>query len=432
MRKCVLALPAIVLCLFCVGARAQPLALLDGLKIVTQENRLVKIRQQEERIAHEDTIIARSKLLPSVSTSYSQTLLEHQPGLHAGSSITPIGESSFYTYQLAVQQILYDFGGVTSLYQAAKLTEETKRLDTKRTRNSIALTFTLLYFDVLESEKMIEVAEKEVESLASHARVAAELLKSGLITKNDLLQAEVRLADARQKLLNAQNMRKINGARLNSMLAWPLSAPIHVVEPTSPRPDAPQHEGAADIAERERPEMQIADTTLKALMYEETARKSDYYPKFLAQGEKDYTKNKYAAYEQNMGITLLMQLNLFNGGSTRAAVEKAQLAQSRLRIERKRLADDIGLELEKYYLDMINAKESVRVAKEAISQAEENLRITRTKYAEGVGIARDVTDAIALRTIAETNYYRALYDSYRSGAGYLYAMGKNLKEVYDQ
>ena len=369
---------------------------------------------------------------PMSAPPTARAFLEHQPGLHAGSSITPIGESSFYTYQLAVQQILYDFGGVNSLYQAAKLTEETKRLGTKRTRNGVALTFTLLYFDVLESEKMIAVAEKEMESLASHARVAAELLESGLITKNDLLQAQVRLADARQKLLNSQNMRKINGARLNSMLTWPLSAPIHVVEPTSPCPEAPPHEGAADIAEQERPELQIADATLKALMYEEIGRKSDYFPKFLAQGERDYTKNKYAAYEQNMGITFFMQLNLFNGGSTRAAVEKVQLAQSRLRIERKRLADDIGLELEKYYLDMVNANESLRVAREAISQAEENLRITRTKYAEGVGIARDVTDAITLRTISETNYYRAVYDSYRSEAGYLYAMGKNLKEVYEK
>ena len=132
MRKCALAITALLLCLLSAVAKGEPLTLLDGLKIVTQENRLVKIRQQEERISHDDTIIARSKLLPNVSTSYSQAFLEHQPGLHAGSSITPIGESSFYTYQLAVQQILYDFGGVNSLYQAAKLTEETKRLGTKK------------------------------------------------------------------------------------------------------------------------------------------------------------------------------------------------------------------------------------------------------------------------------------------------------------
>jgi hypothetical protein len=30
----------------------------------------------------------------------------------------------------------------------------------------------------------------------------------------------------------------------------------------------------------------------------------------------------------------------------------------------------------------------------------------------------------------DTNYYRALYDYYRSEAGYLYALGKNLKDEY--
>ena len=340
------------------------------------------------------------------------------------------GERSFYTYQLVIQQILYDFGGVTSLYQAAKLTEDTKRLDTIRTRNGVALAFSTLYFDVLESEKMITVAEKEIESLASHAQVARELLQSGLITRNDLLQAEVRLADARQKLLNAQNMRKINGARVNSMLTRPLGSPVEVVEVTRPHAEPPPYEGAAEAAEKNRPELQIVDATLKALGYEETARRSEYFPKFLAQGERDYTKNKYLTYEENMGVSLSMSLNLWSGGSTRAELEKARLAQSRLRIERARLADDIGLELEKYYLDAVNASEAIRVAAGAISQAEENLRITRLKFAEGTGIARDVTDAIALRTLSETNYYRALYDYYRSEAGYLYALGKNLRDEY--
>lgn len=432
MHRCALVIPALILCLLSGVARAEPLTLIEGLTRVTEENRLVRIRQQEEKISHEDTVVARSRLLPSVNASYTQTFLEHPSGVRLGSQVVFNAEESYYTYQIAVRQILYDFGGVNSLYQAAKLMEETKRLDTKRTRNGVALAFALLYFDVLESEKMIAVAEQEMESLASHARVAREMLESGLITKNDLLQAEVRLADARQKLLNSQNMRKINGARLNSMLTWPLSTPTQVVESTKPFSEVPPHEGAADIAEKERPEMQIADATLKALTYEETARKSEYYPKFFAQGERDYIKNKFAAYEENMGISFFMQLNLFNGGSTRAAVEKTQLAESRLRIERKKLADDIGLELEKYYLDMVNANESVRVARGAISQAEENLRSTRIKYAEGVGIARDVTDAITLRALSETNYYRALYDSYRSEAGYLYAMGKNLKDVYEK
>jgi outer membrane protein TolC len=154
-------------------------------------------------------------------------------------------------------------------------------------------------------------------------------------------------------------------------------------------------------------------------------------PQFYAQGQYDYVKNKYLTYEGNAGIALVMKLSLFSGESTKAEVQKLQAAQSRLRIERKRLVEEIRLELQRHSLDMANAHERVDVAERAISQAEENLRITRLKYLEGVGVATDVTDAIALRALSETNYYRALYDRYRSEARYLHALGKNLEEEYD-
>ena len=420
----------ILLCLAPAAAWPQSLTLLEGLRIATGENRLIKIRQEEERMARTDTLVARSRLLPRAGASYGQTFLEHQPGARLGALIVETAERSYYTYRVAVQQILYDFGGVTSLYQAAKLAEETRRLDTKGVMNGVALDFAVLYFDTLESEKMITVAKREIESLESHAQVAKALFADGVITENDLLQAEVRLADARQKLLFAENLRQISGARLNSMLTRPLSTPLEVVEVARPLTETMPFEGAAATAEKERPEMQFIEASLKALDFEERARRSEYFPRFLAQGQYDYTKNKYLTYQDNLGITFLMNFNLWSGGSTGAELEKARLAESRLRIERAKLADEIRLELERYSLDTVNAGEKVRVAREALSQAEENLRIASLKYGEGVGIAVDVTDAIALRALSETNYWRSLYDYYRSEAGYLYAMGKNLEEEY--
>ena len=129
MRSCAFAVVAIIaVIVFFVPfrARSEPLTLADGLKIVTQENRLVKIRQQEEKISHEDAVIARSKLLPSVNASWGQSAFEHEIAVRVGSQVIPSAEASFYTYQLAIQQILYDFGGVNALYQSAKQTEETK------------------------------------------------------------------------------------------------------------------------------------------------------------------------------------------------------------------------------------------------------------------------------------------------------------------
>ncbi len=426
----VVLLQALVITCFCIPAFAESLSLSEGLKILTAENRLVRIREQEEKTSEADTLVARAKLLPNVYGSAGQSYLNHPPTVRINNLSAPTAQENYYAYTAAVQQLLFDFMGTVSQYKSTLALLDTKRLDTKRTRNLVSLDFASLYFDALESEKLIAVAEKETESLKAHLQVANDLYGAGVITKNDLLQAEVKLSDAKQKLLTAQNLRRINGARINTMLARPATSPVDLTEPSRVASEAVSLETAGDTAEKERPEVQIVDTTLKALGFEETARKSEYYPRFLAQGAYNYTENKYQVYEGIWSLNLLMNISLFSGGSTKAELDKIKSRRMTLAIQRKKLVEDIRLELEKYYLDLANARERIEVTKSAVAQAEENLRINKVRYAEGVGLALDVTDAIALQALAETNYYKARYDYSRSEAGYTYAIGKDLRDLY--
>jgi len=415
----------------CGHVAAEPLTLEEGVRIVTQDSHVVKIRQQEEKISEADTLIARSRLLPSVNAGAFQSYLEFEPAARLGAGLTaPTAQRDFYGYRLSAQQLLFDFFGASSVYKASKSILETKRLDTKRTKNLVALQFVFLYLDVLESERLIAVVEKEMEALEAQVTLSRDLYAGGVITKNDLLQAEVKLSDARQKLITAKNIRKIGGARLNALLARPPLSSVEVDDPANGSPDAFQLEEGFEVAEKERAEIQIVDLTMKALGYEETARGSEYLPRFLAEGKYDYVKNRYQVHEGYWSVNFLMNINLFSGGATRAEVEKVRSQKLKLGQERKRLIDDIRLEVEKYYLDQVNSTERLGVTEGAIAQAEENLRISRIRYTEGVGVATEVTDAIALLALARTNYFRARYDQQRARAGYAYAIGRDLRDVY--
>jgi outer membrane protein TolC len=189
-------------------------------------------------------------------------------------------------------------------------------------------------------------------------------------------------------------------------------------------------EAAWKRALEERPEILIADGTLKALQLDEVARKSDYYPKVFARGSYDYMQNSYQVHEGNWSLILGMNVNLFSGGSTRADVMKSRSQQYQLLEQRAKLVDDIRLEVQKYMLDLENARERNQVTRDAMEQAKENLRMNRVRYEEGVGTATEVLDAVNLTTVAEMNYYRAIYDFRRAEAGLHYATGKDLREVY--
>jgi len=199
-----------------------------------------------------------------------------------------------------------------------------KKHDAARIRNLVAIDFVLVYLDLLESENMLKVSEKEVERLQSHLRDANSLFEEGVITKNDLLQAEVRISDAKQRLLTQRNLRAVTASRLNSILVRPLTNDMQVEEirETSTQIVAMDREKAWEIAEKQRPEIQIITETMKALDLERTARKADYFPKLFLRGGYDFTENQYQVHEGNWAVTLGMGINLFQGGSTKAELMK--------------------------------------------------------------------------------------------------------------
>jgi outer membrane protein TolC len=189
-------------------------------------------------------------------------------------------------------------------------------------------------------------------------------------------------------------------------------------------------EQAWAIAAGQRPEIKIVEETMKSLDLDETARRSELYPRFIVRGGYDFTENRYQVHEGNWSVILGMGINLYSGGSTAAELLKIDAQRSRLREQREKVIEDIRLEVTRYLLDAATARERLLVTKDAVRQAEENLRINRSRYEEDVGTATEVLDAVTLMTVAETNYYRAVYDAKKAEAAVLYALGKDLTEVY--
>ena len=406
------------------------LTLSEGLRLATDNNHLVKIASFNKAIASADTSIAKSNLLPNIQASFSQTFLAHQPGAIFGPQRVFVSQKDFLSYGINVHQTIYDFGANISRYNASKTYVDLTNLDHVRIKNLVALDFINTYFDLLEAERMVGVAQKEAERFESHLKVAQSLYEEGVITRSDLLQADVMLSDAKQRLVTMKNRRSFNSSNINNILARPIYAPVQVVDMPADAPEVVELEKAWDMAGKERIEIKIIDNQLRVVDFQETAAKSGYYPTLFAQGGYNYKENRYEFPSENWSLILGVNLNVFSGGSTKAEVAKVLYQRQQLLEQKRKLIDDIKLEVEKNYLDLKNALEKIQVTKDAVGQAEENLRINKIRYEEGIGTATDVVDAITLLTTTETNYYRAVYELQRARAGLQYAIGLDLVSMY--
>jgi|Deesub1362B_J571_1020462.scaffolds.fasta_scaffold00289_35 outer membrane protein TolC len=413
------------------SSTATGLTLKEGLKIVTESGRAVKLSEAEKTSVAEDISIIRAKRLPRVDIYASQTWLRYQPQARfAPFGPVPLSEKSFLTYGFRVNQLVYDFGKVGSLVEAAEYALKAKKTEVKKIKNQVALQFVVAYLEALEAERMLEVAEEEVKRYKAHLKDTEAMYEEGLITKNDLLQAEVFLADARQRRINAENYTKITKARINSLLMRGLDEPVELDEVAEfPSVDVSLQE-AYKKAETLRPELVLIDAQRKALKKRLKALRAEYLPDVFVSGGYEYQENRYMVHEGNWSLIAGLSFNLLSGGSTKAKIRQVNAELRALELKRQILMDNIRLEIKNAYLQLLSAIHRVKVAEKAVEQAKENLRLQRLRYKEGVGTATEVTDAVVLVTRAETNYWSALYERRKAEARLFYSMGVDLTTVY--
>jgi len=76
----------------------------------------------------------------------------------------------------------------------------------------------------------VETAEKAAEALESHAEVARNFYKVGMIPINDLLQSEVEAGNAKQYVVRARNAARLARSTLNTILSRPVNAEVDIVD----------------------------------------------------------------------------------------------------------------------------------------------------------------------------------------------------------
>jgi outer membrane protein len=408
------------------------LSLEEGLTIIIETGRDVQIARSDEDVARGAVSLARSPWRPWVDLYGRETWLRYTPEAKFGPQTVITSQDQFLTYGVRATQLLYDFGKTSSSSNAAQYGLRAREMVTGRTRNQAALDFILAYLDLLESEKLLGVAREEVQRYEAHKKDTKTRFRAGVITKNEVLQAEVTLADSQQRLLSAENLRSLRESKINSLLQKPLNDAIQPDEITAdPAADLTLEE-AWTSAEASRSLLKEMDMAISAK--EEVVRsvRAEYLPTFYVSGGYEYLENRYLVHQDNWSAVAGVNINLFSGGASSSKSGMARAELRSLKLTRDKVLDGIRLEVKGAYLDLQSSAKKKEVAKTAVAQAKENLRLQRLRYKEGVGTATEVLDAVTLLTTAEANSWKSRYGFKRAEAVLLNAAGRDLVGLYKE
>jgi len=412
----VLAAPAI-------GAAAPTLTLRECLERGATDNPLLKATRRDKGIAAATVRQSASPYYPRLDLQGGYTVQQAPQGVMINGRTAETQEADYGFANAAVTYTLYDFGRRDARLRLSRANAEAVESNINAREQDVALQIIGSYFGILEAQRLVQAAEEEVAQVGEHKKIADTLFQQGMVTRNDVLQAEVRLASARQKLLATRNGRENLWLQLNYLMGSDAGFRAELDE----QADLALPEGtpvAPQQSVENRPELRSLRKNLAASEFELKESGSAFYPEIFSKLALDYVQNDKVSEQTIMSATVGLKVNLFDGFATTAARQRAVESRARAEETLRQAKAQARLELTSAGNDARVARQRIAVTETAIQQSEENLRINRDRYQARVGTATDVLDAQTLLTQAKTEYFQALYDFQVASARVRRAMGE--------
>lgn len=373
------------------------------------------------KAVQENTIASRHRLksakaarLPSISVGVGYTALQDTPASQVnfggGNIQFPVAENESLAYKAMTVLPIYTSGQIAGHIDAASSALLASKQIESGTVLDLKLQVAETYIAVLRSAKSLEVAESHVSSLIAHANDVKNMHDQGMVSRNDLLAAQVALADARQWAIKAGNILDISRSAYNRLLARPLKQTVELDELQVTFFDQ-SLASLTNQAIKKRYELQVLLEQANALSSQAKAIRAQSGPQVALSGGYDYQQNQYQVHEGQWLLNLGMQWKIFDAG----LIKNRASATERQSLSLKQQYDDtlsqIELQVRQYWLDGQETKKRVKVTEQSISQAEENLKVNRDRYENGLSTNTEVLDAETLRIRSLDNHANAIYDA---------------------
>lgn len=389
-------------------AEAETLTLQECLKKAVTANHELKVSALDEKIAEGNVGVAKSGYLPQVNFQGGYTVQQEPQSVIIQGRAVETQQPEYGFYSVSVEQTIYDFGRTSArFHQAAALREAAGFIHTARTKD-VFLQVVTSYYGILEYQKLVEAAREEIIQMSDHLRVAKNLYEQGVVTRNDLLQAEVQLANSKQRALLEDNRLQNSWLYFNYLIGQPAAYRAELVEiDMAAILPAPAEE---TFPLTNRAEVMALQRGIEAAGLAIKESRSHYFPEIFTRLDVDYVQNNKVEEQTILSATVGLKINLFDGLATTSRYRQA--IQTRMQNEEKlrMLEYQIRLEYDTAGNDARTAAERIKTTAKAVAQGEENLRINKDRYQEHVGTATDVVDAQTLLTKTKAEYFRALSD----------------------
>lgn len=399
-------------------AGVTPLTLKDAEALAIKNNPQISVAHLLALASHQVAREVRSNLWPTATGNITGVDAESGTRITAGFLNNPV----IYERAAAgvtVTQLITDFGRTTNLVASASYSAKAENENALATRQQILLAVNRAFYNALEAQAVLTVAQETVKARQIVADQVGALFKNKLKSELDFSFASVNLAQAKLLLLDAQSNQDAAQATLSTVLGFSNVQAFTLTDDQNPAAQPPANvDDLISQAFSARPEIRSLQFEYQSATKFQKAERDLMFPSIRATGAVGVTpignaavapspqsfSNTYGAVGANMEIPIFNGFQYF--ARSKEASLRAQATDERLRDLKNTISRDVRTS----WLGANAAYQKLAVTQQLLDQAKLALDLAQSRYKLGLGSIVEVSQAQLQETQAEIAFAQAGYD----------------------
>jgi outer membrane protein TolC len=419
-------------------AQTQGLSLQQAVELSLANNPELKVSGLDVAKAQQQTVIARSRYMPTVSATAFANHYFQRPVFFGFGEASTDGKISYGRFggedqggaALTAIQPIFHPGSLSSL-RHARLSANVSGAALSARQIFIVSQIRQTYLQMLVLNERINLQHQSLERNRRALQDSRSLLLQGKVLRVDTLRAHTAMKSLEPELVKLTYARET--AKLNLRALIGIDS-LQNIEPTDsliiPISDVPLETDVYDAARRNNPG--FVTLSLQESLSEQRARQasSDRLPVVSLVGQYqvqtqandlDYGKGPYPPTSY---VGLQVAVPLFNGFSTTARIKQAQFDREQSTLRLKDATEKLKADVHAVVANCKESLERIYIAKSVSETARLSFNIVQYRYSKGVSSRLELTDSELALTQAQSNYLEAVYDYLSSRIALFSLMGK--------
>ena len=305
----------------------------------------------------------------------------------------------------------------TNIWYNAKIQKqftEIEKYDIETYKRELIAEMKQAYFNVLKTNKLLEIIEKNKEIIQEHIRVTERLFQNDKVTKDKVYMAKTELDKIEQKGAEIIKEQKSAKAYFNFLLNRDLEEEIltDTISGLQFMPGSIEEAGTKAIASREEIKKlqtynQITNLSLKM-------NKANKLPTINSVIDYGFQgKNYHFSGEHDYFLaSVMLKWPLFHGYHNKHKLRKAKIEQELTQIKLEELKNKIHLQVINAWYAVEAAKKAVKAAKSEAKSSKKAFKYVHERFKEGMVNMLEYLDARNSKMNAELNRVIAEYNLY--------------------